>query len=113
MSLKRNSLGKINSGDRMERIYGVKNLQFLGQSLKRIYALAENHNIEREWLKKYLIKLSLCVKQQKEKLNSGRSSMTQKLPSPKLCQNEEKLSNEKSVKDFEEFMKSSYMLKIN
>jgi hypothetical protein len=106
MTLQKQARGQINSDNRIERIYGVRNLQFLGESLKKIYFIFEKHNLKTLWLKQFLVRLSKEVLKEKESVNSGKSITTQKLPSPKLCQNENELSNEKSVKDFEEFIKS-------
>ena len=49
------------SGERIYKIKAIKNLCWLGETLKRVYKIAERHNLERKFLKDLLLKLSKKV----------------------------------------------------
>lgn len=107
MNFRRGAIEQVNSSDRLERIYGVRNLQFLGESLKKLYFIFKKHNLKPIWLISFIQQLSKEVLLAKEGLNSGKSLVTLAQPSQKLMQSEGELSKEKlNLKEFEEFLKS-------
>jgi DNA-binding IscR family transcriptional regulator len=48
-------------GERMYRLMAYQNLRWLGQTLIRCYKIAERHNLERDFLKDFIAKLSKHV----------------------------------------------------